>query len=340
MSVRCSTAAVGSVSSPASIWLRPKGMLSTRFADGVRMFASPTTPGGRACMPRPGSSGATADSQPRTSVRPTSRSRRSSTGSSGTCAFHASTFPRCSRSSKAFDGYWEDPEFEPYDPARDRERFECARKVERPQAPFELLALDVNPYPHQQEILDRLTAERDLHCRWKNLVVAATGTGKTVIAALDYRRVRRMWGEARLLYVAHRREILHQSRSTFRAVLRDGSFGELWSEGERPVGGKHVFASIQTFARVDLDALSPDVFEVVIVDEVHHAEARTYERLLAHLRPRLLLGLTATPERADGEDIRRWFDGRVAAELRLWTALERGLLCPFQYFGLHDDVDL
>ena len=240
----------------------------------------------------------------------------------------------------AFDGYWEDPEFEPYDPARDRERFECARKVERPQAPFELLALDVNPYPHQQEILDRLTAERDLHCRWKNLVVAATGTGKTVIAALDYRRVRRMWGEARLLYVAHRREILHQSRSTFRAVLRDGSFGELWSEGERPVGGKHVFASIQTLARVDLDGMSPDVFEVVIVDEVHHAEARTYERLLAHLRPRLLLGLTATPERADGEDIRRWFDGRVAAELRLWTALERGLLCPFQYFGLHDDVDL
>jgi superfamily II DNA or RNA helicase/HKD family nuclease len=240
----------------------------------------------------------------------------------------------------AFDGYWEDGEFEPYDPERDAERFERARGDERSEGAFELVALDVRPYPYQQEILDKLAAERELHARWKNLVVAATGTGKTVIAALDYRRILATWGDARLLFVAHRREILNQSRSTFRAVLRDGSFGERWADGDRPAEGRHVFASIQTLARADLSGLRPDAFDVVIVDEVHHAEAPTYDRLLSHLRPRLLLGLTATPERADGQDIRRWFDGRIAAELRLWAALERGLLCPFQYFGLHDDVDL
>ncbi len=79
---------------------------------------------------------------------------------------------------------------------------------------------------------------------------------------------------------------------------------------------------------------------MVIVDEFHHAEAPTYARLLERLRPRVLLRLTATPDRSDGGDVRRWFDGRAAVELHLWEALERQLLAPFQYFGLHDDVDL
>ena len=86
--------------------------------------------------------------------------------------------------------------------------------------------------------------------------------------------------------------------------------------------------------------MRPDAFDVVVVDEFHHAAAPTYERLLKHLRPRILLGLTATPERTDGQSVLAWFDGRIAVELRLWDALERGLLCPFQYFGLHDGIDL
>jgi hypothetical protein len=104
-----------------------------------------------------------------------------------------------------------------------------------------------------------------------------------------------------------------------------------------------VFASVQSLARLDLqDQLDPAHFDMVVVDEFHHAseETKTYARLLRHVRPRVLLGLTATPERADGLDVRTWFDGRTAVELRLWEALERGLLSPFQYFGVHDATDL
>jgi superfamily II DNA or RNA helicase len=242
------------------------------------------------------------------------------------------------RFAAAFESYWQDPEFETYSHV-ERPRFERAVRRQTSDPAEQLVGLDLEPYPFQREILAKLDAERVLHGRWKNLIVAATGTGKTVMAALDYRRIRQQWREARLLFVAHRKEILTQSRSVFRAALRDGSFGERWVDGERPVDGQHVFASIQTLARADLDRLPRDAFDVVIVDEVHHAEAPTYERLLERVRPRLLLGLTATPERADGRSILPWFDGRIAAELRLWTALERQLLAPFQYFAVHDDAD-
>lgn len=122
--------------------------------------------------------------------------------------------------------------------------------------------------------------------------------------------------------------------------MRDGSFGELLVGGEQPPRGRHVFASIQSLAKVDLATVAPDAYDIVIVDEFHHAEAPTYRRLLEHLRPRLLLGLTATPERTDGGDVLEWFDNRIACELRLWDALSQGLLSPFQYFGIADEVDL
>ncbi|GIH24925.1 hypothetical protein Aph01nite_32350 [Acrocarpospora phusangensis] len=101
-----------------------------------------------------------------------------------------------------------------------------------------------------------------------------------------------------------------------------------------------MFASIQSLHRLDLELLNPEAFDMVIVDEFHHAEAGTYTRLLNHLKPRVLLGLTATPERTDGQDVKHWFGGRIAVELRLWEAIERQLLVPFQYFGVHDGVDL
>ena len=171
-------------------------------------------------------------------------------------------------------------------------------------------------------------------------MVAATGTGKTLVAAFDYRRLREHLQNPSLLFVAHRREILSQSLNAYRAVLRDGSFGELLVDGQRPEQGRHVFASVQSLAQIDLADIAPDAFDVVVVDEFHHAAAPTYERLLKHLEPRILLGLTATPERTDGRSVLEWFDGRIAVELRLWDALDRGLLSPFQYFGLHDGTDL
>ncbi|MFD0733876.1 DUF3427 domain-containing protein [Planotetraspora mira] len=240
-----------------------------------------------------------------------------------------------------FDDYWSDPAFESYDSARDAERLDRALANERGGSSdivIDFAHVDVRPYSYQREILDELAAERQVHDRWSNLVVMATGTGKTVVAGLDYRRLRGAGEAESLLFVAHREEILRQSLMTFRQVLRDETFGELFVGGARPERWRHVFASIQSLHTRPLP--SPEAFDMVIVDEFHHAEASTYRRLLSEVRPKVLLGLTATPERADGQDIKHWFGGRIAAELRLWEALERGLLAPFQYFGVHDGVDL
>ncbi|MEV4756451.1 DUF3427 domain-containing protein [Micromonospora sp. NPDC049559] len=237
-----------------------------------------------------------------------------------------------------FEDYWNDPAFETYDATKDADRLRLALRGERPEdAATEIANLDVRPYPYQAEILADLDAERQVHGRHRNLVVMATGTGKTVVAALDYRRLYRRGQVDSLLFVAHQEQILRQSRSTFRQVMGDGSFGETLVGGAEPRHWRHVFASIQSLHRREID---PEAYDMVIVDEFHHAEAPTYARLLERLRPRVLLGLTATPDRADGGDVRRWFDGRAAVELHLWEALERQLLAPFQYFGSHDDVDL
>lgn len=241
------------------------------------------------------------------------------------------------RFEAAFETYWDDPQFEPYDP----DQYATALRVHRQPSANSVLLFDIRPYPFQEQLLERLDAERRRHGRWRNLIIAATGTGKTVLAAFDYRRLRDQLGSLRLLFVAHRREILEQSLGTFRAVLHDGAFGDLYLGGGRFSNTDHIFASIQSLTKLDLERhLDPKHFDVVIVDEFHHAEAPTYRRLLSHVQPRILLGLTATPERADRQDVTHWFDGRIAAELRLWDALQQQLLCPFQYFGISDDVDL
>lgn len=239
-----------------------------------------------------------------------------------------------------FEQYWNEPEFQSYDPRVDGERLQSALDAENHPgvlpAPYRL-SIDVAPKPFQVEMLEALSAER-ARGHFRNLVVAPTGTGKTWVSAFDYQRLRAA-GYERLLFVAHRNEILQQSQEVFRLVLDDPAFGERFIAGERPVHWDHVFASIQSLSRA-IDQLNPTQFDVVIVDEFHHAEADTYGRLLEHLRPRVLVGLTATPERADGKEIVHWFENRVASEMRLWEALDDGLLCPFHYLGVGDGSDL
>jgi superfamily II DNA or RNA helicase len=249
------------------------------------------------------------------------------------------------KATATFETYWNDAEFENYQ-ADDRERLKAALEAERGAGSGETALtyhFDLRPYAFQQEILDRLGAERDLQKRDRHLVVAATGTGKTMVAAFDYRR----WASARspkgrqptLLFVAHREEILRQSLSTFRAVLRDHNFGDLLVGGIEPRQSDHLFASIQSYNSRELFRLQPGHFDYVVIDEFHHAAAPSYERLLNHVRPGALLGLTATPERTDNLDIRRHFGGHVTAEIRLPDAINRKLLSPFQYFGITDSED-
>lgn len=239
-----------------------------------------------------------------------------------------------------FDEYWASPDFADYEPQRDGPRLEEALQLERggpKDIPLKISRLEVRPWTFQEEILDGLAAERQIHDRWHNLVVMATGTGKTVVAGLDYRRLREAGTVDSLLFVAHRQEILSQSRDVFRQVVQDGAFGELLGDGQRPQKWRHVFGSIQSLRNMDL---THSQFDMVIIDEFHHAAAESYRQLLNRISPRVLLGLTATPERADGQDVKEFFDGHVAVELRLWEALERGLLSPFQYFGISDSTDL
>lgn len=242
-----------------------------------------------------------------------------------------------------FDSYWAQRAFQSYDPERDGEKLDAALERNggrRTAVPGAATGLEVRPYLHREEMLEDLEAER-LKGFNHNLLVAAAGTGKTVIAALDYKRLWEAAGrDLKLLFVAHRQDILKQAMRTYRDVMQDGALGELYVGEHKPAEWKHIFASVQSLSSLGIEQLEPDFFDVVVIDEFHHAMAPTYRRLLDHLQPQQLLGLTATPERGDGVDVaQQFFDGRTASELRLWDALDADLLVPFHYFGVSDDVE-
>jgi len=248
------------------------------------------------------------------------------------------------RVEAAYESYWNNRVFLLFDLHIENSTLQLQSALNKKKA-FDGIDLhfgfEITPYDYQKEVLEKLEAQRTLYNRTNNLVVAATGVGKTVISAFDYKRFVHSHPGARLLFVAHREEILKQSRDTFRFILKDLNFGELQVGSHRAKSLQHLFISIQSFLSTGLaEATSPEFYDFIIVDEFHHAAAPSYQKLLTYYQPQVLVGLTATPERMDGKDILGYFDNTIAAEIRLTDAIDRKLLSPFQYFGITDNVDL
>lgn len=244
-----------------------------------------------------------------------------------------------------FETYWEDVSFETFRLGHDEERLKEALGESLAGCKgidYSLLDL-IAAKEYQNDILDKLEKERKYHNHYKNLVVAATGMGKTVIAAFDYKRFRERNERANFLFVVHREEIIKQACTTFRCILNDQNFGDMWY-GRHEVFNfnySHLFASKDLLNnRIDELQLPDDFYDFIIFDEAHHIVADTYQKILHKFKPRILLGLTATPERMDGKDITQYFDDHFSAEIRLDTALNNRLLVPFYYYGVSDSVDL
>jgi superfamily II DNA or RNA helicase/diadenosine tetraphosphate (Ap4A) HIT family hydrolase len=224
------------------------------------------------------------------------------------------------------------------------ERYEArARQVARPLPSGDAESEPVEPprQPHavQQEALAKLALSRE-EGRQRALVVLATGLGKTLLAALDVAAFEKTLDHpARVLFLAHRAELLAQAAETFRRQLPESRFG--WFVADRStLSGDVVFASVQKLSRPEglsqLGEVAP--FDYVVVDEVHHAAAASYRAILGRLSPKFLLGLTATPERADEGDVLGLFDDHLAYRADVGEGIARGLLVPFTYHGLKDDV--
>lgn len=249
-----------------------------------------------------------------------------------------------------FDMYWNSPNFEDFRIGGiDKFNEELHRNIFTQKADH-LIYQRYSLLPHQKKILDKLKVERDECKNFTNLIVAATGTGKTVISAFDYLNFYQSRTQknlsTRILFTAHREEILDQSLRTYRSVLQDANFGTLWvgkvaPEEERDY--EHLFVSISMFnSRFEklFEELPADYYDYIVIDEAHHSQADSYRKLFSHFTPKLMLGLTATPERMDGKDLRPDFGGRISAEIRLPQALQAGLLTPFQYLCIADETDL
>lgn len=245
--------------------------------------------------------------------------------------------------NNTFDTYWDNSAFETFRPGTDDSRLMAALGMtQQPVAGIDYSVLDLmEAKAYQNDVLDKLEKERMYRNNWKNLVVAATGTGKTVIAAFDYKRFKESHKRANFLFVVHREEIIRQACATFRKVLNDPNFGDMWYGGHEASSYAHLFASKDLLNnRIDTLTLPADYYDYIVFDEAHHIVAESYQKILNRFKPKILLGLTATPERMDSKDITTYFGQRISAEIRLDTALNNHLLAPFHYYGISDSVDL
>lgn len=237
----------------------------------------------------------------------------------------------------AFEALWAHPKTKPL-----TAEWMAAYAARRRAAPLPELAQRIvsdepptaAPEPHeiQRAALAALVDTRRAGRR-AGLVVLATGLGKTWLAAFDSKPFRRV------LFIAHREEILNQAMASFRRIRPEARFGR-FDGNDKDEGAEILFASIQTIGRAGhLRRFAPDAFDYIVVDEFHHASATSYRGLLEHFTPQFLLGLTATPDRSDGADLLSLCGDNLVYHCDLFEGIEAGLLSPFRYLGVPDDVD-
>ncbi|MFD1861474.1 DUF3427 domain-containing protein [Planococcus chinensis] len=194
-------------------------------------------------------------------------------------------------------------------------------------------ALKITPNKMQVAALQEIQTVREAG-NDKGLVISATGTGKTYLSAFDVRS----FAPKRMLFIVHREQILQKAKSDFVQILGgvESDFGIL-SGSSRQTNARYLFATIQTISKEEtLRQLAPEAFDYILIDEVHKAGAKSYQKVIDHFTPKFLMGMTATPERTDDFNIYELFDYNIAYEIRLQEALEEDMLCPFHYFGVTD----
>lgn len=190
---------------------------------------------------------------------------------------------------------------------------------------------DIAPNKMQQEALKAL-AKLQQDNKHKALLISATGTGKTYLSAFAVKKA----NPKRLLFLAHREQILKQACKTFAQIIPDIQYGIL-STNHKDFHKPYLFATINMLSKEEnLTQFTPTHFDYIIIDETHRAGASSYLKILNYFQPQFLLGMTATPERTDGFDIYQLFDHNIAYEIRLNQAMQENLLCPFHYFGITD----
>ncbi|WP_462425549.1 DUF3427 domain-containing protein [Fusobacterium varium] len=192
-----------------------------------------------------------------------------------------------------------------------------------------LFKKDIKPNFMQKEALENLKLLRESED--KGLLISATGTGKTYLSAFDVKNLK----PEKMLFIAHRKTILRKAKYTFENIISNKKMA-IYGE-ESIVDADYIFAMVQTLNKKEhLEKFSKNYFNYIIIDEVHHSGAKTYQSIISYFKPDFLLGMTATPERSDDFDIYRLFNHNIAYEIRLYDALRENLLCPFHYFGVSD----
>ncbi|MFT6923355.1 MAG: superfamily II DNA or RNA helicase/HKD family nuclease [Crocinitomicaceae bacterium] len=211
-----------------------------------------------------------------------------------------------------------------------RARTQFEREIKEKRQTFE--DVKITPNVMQQEALANIEHLR-ANGKTKALLISATGTGKTYLSAFDVQKFK----PKKFLFIVHRLTIAEEAMKTFKSLLGADIKMGIYSGKRQQLEADYLFSTIQTISKQEhLDKFDPNYFEYIVIDESHHATAESYQRILNHFKPNFLLGMTATPERTNGDDIFKLFDHNIAYEIRLHRALAEGMLSPFHYYGVTD----